>query len=155
MLSRLASRGSYGWLFAVGMAAGVAFAVVVVPAKPTPPAPMCTGIEPMAIVPASGECTDADELARATAVIHYFDEEVRYATAADPMSAKMDALLSLPMMCTSSRYWYPALSKHFESAATVALERGDKQMVRRLVEVGRAYNVDDRMLDSMISAIVK
>lgn len=155
MLSRLASRGSYGWLFASGLAAGVALAVAVVPAKPTMPEPMYTCREPAVRVPAAGECTANDEVVRATAVIHFFDNEVEYATAADPMAAKAEALLALPTLCVTSEYSYPALSRHIESAATIALQRGDKQTAMRLVEVGRSYKVDARMLDTLTSAIVK
>ncbi|MGE0401172.1 MAG: hypothetical protein AB7T06_30970, partial [Kofleriaceae bacterium] len=100
-------------------------------------------------------CSAHDELIRATAVIHFFDNEVAYATADDPMSAKAAALLALPMMCTNSEHSYPALSRHIESAATISLQRGDKQTAMRLVEVGRAYDVDGRMLDTLASAIVK
>lgn len=151
MLSRLASRGSYGWLFAIGLVAGAATAVVLVPSKPSPP-PTYTCVMPMAPV---ATCSPQNELIRATAVIHFFDNEVAYATAADPMSAKAAALLQLPMTCTDSEYSYPALSRHIESAATIALQRGDKQTAMRLVEVGRAYDVDARMLDSLVSSIVK
>lgn len=132
----------------------MALAVLVVPTAPKPPIePTYTCVMPPAQLPAAGECTENDELARATAVIHYFDNEVRYATASDPMTAKAQALLALPMMCNSSHYSYPALDKHIESAATIALERGDRQTARALIEVGRAYDVDARMLESLSSMI--
>lgn len=158
MLSRLASRGSYGWLFAGGLVAGIVGAIALQLATPTPtPTPRAhtrCGLAATDIRPVVTTCSPEEELIRATAVIHYFDNEVQYATADDPMGLKAGALLSLPMMCTSE-HSYPALSKHVESAAMVALERGDKETAMRLVEVGRAYDVDDRMLGSLVSAIVK
>ena len=152
MLSRLASRGSYGLLFAGGLVAGIAAATVLQLAKPTPPPPptfVC--IEPMA-AQHSSVCSADDEIVRATAVIHYFDDEVQYATAEDPMSAKAAALLALPMSCTTSEYSYPALSRHIESAATIALQRGDRQTAMRLVEVGHAYGVDPHMLRTIVDS---
>jgi hypothetical protein len=155
MLSRLASRGSYGWLFAGGLVAGIASAVVVQVTKPAPPSESGYACVMLAAQPPA--CSPHDEIVRATAVIHFFDNEVEYATAEDPMSAKAVALLDLPMMCagTTSEYSYPALSRHIESAATISLQRGDKRTAMRLVDVGRAYRVDARMLDTLTSAIVK
>jgi hypothetical protein len=156
MLSRLASRGSYGWLFATGLLAGIASAVVLQVTTPAPtPAPKYgCGMRAQITPPA---CSPNDELVRATAVIHFFDNEVVYATAEDPMSAKAAALLDLPLLCagTTSEHSYPALSRHIESAATIALQRGDKRTAMRLVEVGRAYRVDARMLDTLGSSITK
>ncbi|MFN0249098.1 MAG: hypothetical protein ACKV2T_19600 [Kofleriaceae bacterium] len=156
MLSRLASRGSFGWLFATGLVAGIASAVVLQVTTPAPVAKRthtCAMKKPQ-VRPA---CSPKDELIRATAVIHFFDNEVEYATADDPMSAKAVALLELPMACTSanSHYSYPALSRHIESAAIVAHERGDTRTAMRLVDVGRAYRVDGRMLDTLTSTILE
>lgn len=155
MLSRLASRGSYGWLFAGGLVAGIATAVAIgltAPAKIAPEPVRKCGL----VVQPTPACTPHDELIRATAVIHFFDNEVAYATAEDPMSAKAVALLDLPMMCNgTSEYSYPALSRHIESAATIAAQRGDKQMAMRLIAVGRSYRVDARMLDTLTASIVK
>lgn len=109
----------------------------------------------MQVQVASPVCSPQDELIRETAVIHFFDNEVTYATASDPMSAKAAALIDLPMMCTTSDYSYPALSRHIESAATIALQRGDKQTAMRLVDVGRAYDVDPRMLDTLAASIAR
>lgn len=152
MLSRLASRGSYGWLFAVGVTAGVALAMSLAPSRGVAEQPhrSCGRI---AITPAPA-CTEQDEQARATAVIHFFDDEVQYATAADPMAAKTRALLALPRTCLHSQYSYPALSKHVESAARTAIERGDATTALQLVDVGRAYRVDSRMLDSVTDSVL-
>jgi|GEM_PF-4475808 len=157
MLSRLASRGSYGWLFAGGLAAGVAAATLLVGTTKPPPAPTyaCGMSRQVAPPTQPTTCSPEDELIRATAVIHFFDNEVAYATASDPMSAKAAALIDLPMMCTNSEYSYPALSRHIESAATISLQRGDKQTAMRLVDVGRAYDVDPRMLDTLAASIAK
>ena len=71
------------------------------------------------------------------------------------MGAKAGARIDLPMMCTNREYAYPALSRHIESAATISLQRGDKQTAMRLVDVGRAYDVDPRMLDTLAASIAK
>lgn len=153
MLSRLASRGSYGWLFVGGLAAGIAAVVAVGLATPAKNAPEQRHRCGMRVVQVPA-CTPHDELIRATAVIHFFDNEVEYATAEDPMSAKAVALLDLPMSCNgTSAYSYPALSRHIESAATIAALRGDKRMARRLLAVGRSYNVDARMLGTLATTI--
>ena len=156
MLSRLASSGSYGWLVAGGLLAGIA-AGVVIARSATPAAPTRGCAERVVISQRPTSCSAEDELIRATAVIHFFDNEVDYATAEDPMSAKAAALLALPMMCSgaTSEYSYPALSRHIESAATIAIQRGDTQTAMALVDVGRAYRADVRMLDTLASSIVK
>ncbi len=153
MLSRLASRGSYGWLFAAGLTAGVALAASLAPSRAKVAEPDCVVVRNIHIQRAVGVCTEQEELAHATAVIHFFENEVQYATAADPMAAKADALLALPRTC-ESRYSYPALSKHVESAARVAIERDDLRTARQLVDVGRAYRVDPRMLDSVMESVL-
>ncbi len=156
MLSRLASRGSYGWLFAGGLVAGLASAVALQVATRAP-VPEVEGYGCVMLTAQPETCSPQDELIRATAVIHFFDNEVEYATAQDPMSAKAVALLNLPMLCagTTSEYSYPALSRHIESAATISLQRGDRATAMRLVEVGRAYRVDARMLDSLTMALAQ
>ncbi|MGE0404130.1 MAG: hypothetical protein AB7T06_45905, partial [Kofleriaceae bacterium] len=88
MLSRLASRGSYGWMFAGGLVAGIAAAMALQVTRPITPTYTCH--EPLVVSVPPG-CSAHDELIRATAVIHFFDNEVAYATADDPMSAKAAA----------------------------------------------------------------
>jgi hypothetical protein len=157
MLSRLASRGSFGWLFATGLVAGIASVVALQVTKPAPTPPKATYGCVMRAQISPPACSAHDELVRATAVIHFFDNEVEYATADDPMTAKAAALLELPLLCAgmTSEHSYPALSRHIESAAMIALQRGDKETAIGLLEVGRSYRVDARMLDSLTSAIVK